>query len=89
MGPVLFTAVLQWAMGKYRLKGETLGVGIDLTHGLLISFGLRNANDVLLYGRARHEMALHLETSKDELAELAVACSSPSPGKTVLLTNEG
>ncbi len=85
LSPRLFTAILQWAMQKWRQRVENLTCGIDLEDGDSKLLDLRFADDLLLFARTKCEAIFMLETLMEELACVGLCLNA---GKTVVLTNE-
>ena len=85
LSPRLFTAILQWAMQKWRQRVENSACGIDLEDGGSKLLDLRFADDLLLFARSKFEAIFMLETLMEELAYVGLCLNA---GKTVVLTNE-
>ena len=85
LSPRLFTAILQWAMHKWRQRMENSACGIDLEDGDAKLLDLRFADDLLLFARTKFEAIFMLETLMEELAYVGLCLNA---GKTVALTNE-
>ena len=85
LSPRLFTAILQWAMQKWRQRVENSACGIDLEDGGSKLLDLRFADGVLLFARSKFEAIFMLETLMEELAYVGLCLNA---GKTVALTNE-
>ena len=85
LSPRLFTAILQWAMQKWRQRMENSACGIDLEDGGAKLLDLRFADDLLLFARTKFEAFFMLETLTEELAYVGLCLNA---GKTVALTNE-
>ena len=85
LSPRLFTAILQWAMQKWRQRVENSACGIDLENGGSKLLDLRFADDLLLFARSKFEAIFMLETLMEELAYVRLCLNA---GKTVVLTNE-
>ena len=85
LSPRLFTAILQWAMQKWRQRVENSACGIDLKDGDSKLLDLRFADDILLFARTKAEAIFMLETLMEELACVGLCLNA---SKTVVLTNE-
>ena len=85
LSPRLFTAILQWAMQKWRQRVENSTCGIDLEDGDSKLLDLRFADDLLLFARTKCEAIFMLETLMEELACVGLCLNA---GKTVVLTIE-
>ena len=69
LSPILFNAVLEHAMRKWKTKLRSHGFCLhpDNEHGRLTN--VRNANDILLFGKLLHEIVSMLELLVPILAE--------------------
>ena len=79
----LFTAVLQWAMSRWRRKVQ--GHGINLDDGGANLIDLRFADDLLLFAKTAAEASWLLDTLVVELGAVGLILNAK---KTVALTSE-
>ena len=85
LSPRLFTGVLQWAMGKWRSKVASEGLGIDMHDGLPRLLDLRFADDISIFGSSSLQCLELLDALENVLDEVGLFLNVD---KTVLLTNE-
>ena len=76
LSPRLFTAILQWAMQKWRQRVENSACGIDLEDGGSKLLDLRFADEVLLFARSKFEAIFMLETLMEELAYVGLCLNA-------------
>ena len=72
LSPRLFTGVLQWAMGKWRSKVESEGLGIDMHDGLPRLLDLRFADDIFIFGSTSLQCLELLDALENVLDEVGL-----------------
>ncbi|CAK0892951.1 unnamed protein product [Prorocentrum cordatum] len=83
LSPVLFTAVLEWAMRAWKVRISHFG--FDLGDGLRPLIDLRFADDILSFAKSAGEAKLQLDALVDELAKVGLVLNA---AKTVVMTTE-
>ena len=83
--PKLFSAVLHWAMSKWRTWAEGYSFGFDLGDGLPSLLDLRFADDILIFARSSHEIMILLDKLVQFLGDAGLKLNAE---KTVLITTQ-
>ena len=72
LSPRLFTGVLQWAMGKWRSKVESEGLGIDMHDGLPRLLDLKFTDDIFIFGSTSLQCLELLDALENVLEEVGL-----------------
>ena len=83
LSPVLFAAVLEWAMRSWRARVANLG--FDFGDGMKPLIDLRFADGILLFAKTPDEAKLLLDALVDELAKVGLILNA---AKTVVMTTQ-
>ena len=85
LSPKMFSAVLHWAMSKWRTWAEGCSFGFDLGDGLPPLLDLRFADDILIFARSSQEIMTLLDKLVQFLGDAGLKLNAE---KTVLITTE-